>query len=75
MDTNCTKCSYSETASLINISRLDGNSFYKCLNENSPYYNNIVSDKQTCRLYIDYDKYLNLKDRKESILNIKNRYK
>ena len=75
MEENCTTCCYSEFTSLIEINNLIGKEFCRCLHQNSPYYEEVVSDNTTCRLYLDYNQYIKLKDRKEAILNIKNKYK
>lgn len=74
MDENCTTCCYSEFTSLIQID-LIGKGFCRCVHQNSPYYNEVVSNKTSCRLYVDYNNYIKLKDRKEAISNIKNKYK
>ena len=74
MDENCTTCCYSEITSSLQIGLIDKD-FFRCLHQNSPYYNEIVSNKSICRLYVDYDNYIKIKDRKEAIINIKNKYK
>lgn len=74
MEENCTTCCYSEFTSLI-TNDLIGSDFCRCLYQNSPYYDEIVSNKLICRLYVNYNDYIKLKDRKEAISNIKNKYK
>lgn len=61
---NCTECLYAEESpSLLK----DGEIWYKCAHENSPFYNNLVFDTQTCRLFVDYENYIKIKDRKSAI--------
>jgi len=38
-----------------------------CDNLNSPYFNDIVNDSISCRLFVDENKYFLLKDRKDKI--------
>lgn len=67
---NCPYCLYSsERPSLIN----EDETWYKCENENSPYFDELVFEKTTCRLFIDYENYIKLKDRKENIITLLNK--
>lgn len=61
MSENCTDCLFAEERpSLLE----DGETWYKCANENAPYYGGLVHDTKSCRLFIDYENYIKLKDRK-----------
>lgn len=61
---NCAYCLFSsERPSLINGDEI----WYKCCNENSPYYDEMVFETTSCRLFIDYENYIKLKDRKGAI--------
>lgn len=73
MEETCSNCFYSDSTSLIPIGDLLNETIYKCTHINSPYYNEIVGKEHSCRLYLDYEEYIKLKDRKESIIKIKNR--
>ena len=75
---NCTLCMYSEyTESTIYITDLikDGKDYCKCNHINSPYYNELVNDEISCRLFLDSNKYFLKKDRKDKIVNLKNKNK
>lgn len=73
MDEICKNCLYSDSTSLIHLGDLMGETIYKCTHENSPYYDSIVNENNSCRLFVDYEEYIKLKDRKESIITIKNK--
>ena len=45
----------------------------RCVNENSPYYDELVSEDKSCRSYIDARQYFKMKDRKENIEELKNK--
>lgn len=74
MNDNCLNCmhsQYSNTSIFIDdllkeFNRQD--SYHSTCNHlNSPYYNEIVDDKTSCRLFVDEHKYFMLKDRKDKI--------
>ena len=73
MKDNCTNCmfsKYDESTMVIN-DEFD-QEYMICSHQNSPYYDEIVNDEQTCRLYIDSKKYFLRKDRKDKLNKIKN---
>lgn len=73
---NCTKCLYSTSSSLsFELMDLIGRDVIKCDNENSPYYNEILNEKYTCRLFVDANERFKMEDRRESILKIKDNLK
>lgn len=72
MGDNCITClfsEYKETDILIND--LTGTDNATCKHINSPYYNELVNENKSCRLYIDSIKYFKQKDRKEKIDELK----
>ena len=78
MENNCLECLYSETDDIsILFQDLPGfhNDVVRCKHQNSPYYNELVFDDKTCRLFINAQEYFKLKDRKEYIDELKNKIK
>ena len=67
---NCTDCLYAEESTSFVVKT---DFLYKCQHENSPYYNELVFDTQSCRYFVDYENYIKLKDRKEAIINLINK--
>lgn len=66
----CPSCMFSEyTISTIFISDLvkDETDRCVCKHKNSPYYNEVVNDDVTCRLFLDAVIYFKKKDRKDKI--------
>lgn len=82
MDENCLGCLFSvEDETLLMIDDLLSkyrhgfNKRVKCNHENSPYYNETVSENVSCRLYINSKEYFKMKDRKEHIDKLKDNIK
>lgn len=74
MNNSCLNCMYSEYTELnILFNDLTDSNYMKCNHENSPYYNESVNDKYSCRLFLDSNKYFQLQDRKEKLNNLKNK--
>lgn len=71
---NCLNCFYSKlTETVIMINDITGSEHAKCDHENSAFYNELVNEETTCRLFLDYNKYILKKDRKEKIEELKNK--
>ena len=64
----CKDCLFSKERTSIVTDGL----LYKCKHENSPYYDEYVSENGTCRLFVDAYKYFKIKDRKIAIKELKN---
>lgn len=70
---NCINCMYSEyTKSTIMINDRFDQEYMKCTHQNSPFYDEFVNDKISCRLYVDSEKYFLRKDRKDKLDKINN---
>jgi len=70
---NCLGCMFSKnTESTLFINDLTGSDHAKCNHENSPYYDELVDDNTSCRLFLDTNKYFMKKDRKDKLDNLKN---
>jgi len=74
MNDNCLNCMhsmYSYTSilldDLVKDFKAQDNPYTTCNHLNSPYFNDIVDDSISCRLFVDEHKYFLLKDRKEKI--------
>jgi len=68
MNDNCLHCMFSEYTEFgIMFNDLTNSDYMKCNHENSPYYNETVSDKYTCHHFLDSKKYFNKKDRMEKL--------
>ena len=71
---NCMNCMFSEYSEInIYINDLAGCNNSTCVNENSPYYNEIVNENKSCRSFLNSDKYFKNKDRKDKLDNLKNK--
>lgn len=73
-DKNCLDClyaNYSQT-SLLFAELLDGE-HRKCEHPNSPYYNEHVSEKNICRLFLDEKEYFRNKELREKVIKLKNK--
>lgn len=71
---NCMNCMYSEYSEAnIHINDLIGCNNSTCINQNSPYYNELINDNYSCRLFMDSDKYFKMKDRKDKLDNLNNK--
>lgn len=65
---NCIDCMFSEnTESTLFINELTHSDHAKCNHINSPYYNELVNEDMSCRLFLDYAKYIKQVDRKERL--------
>lgn len=76
MEENCTLCMYSEyTETSIFITDLaeDNKEYQICKHQNSPYFNELVNNEKSCRLFLNSHKYFKKKDRKDKINNLKNK--
>ena len=70
---NCMLCMFSEySESNIFINDLTESDDSTCIHQNSPYYNERVTDNHSCRMFIDSNKYFLKKDRKDKVDKIKN---
>jgi len=74
MNDNCLNCMYSRYSDtsllldeLLTEVNLQESQHTTCNHLNSPYFNEIVSDETSCRLFVDEHKYFMLKDRKDKI--------
>ena len=73
MNDNCLYCMFSEYSAInIMINDMTDSDNTTCLHENSPYYNEMVDEKKSCRFFLDTKKYFLRKDRKEKLENMKN---
>jgi hypothetical protein len=61
------------TESNIYINDLIGEDYAKCDHENSPYYEESVNEKISCRQFLDSNKYFLKQDRKDKINNLRNK--
>jgi hypothetical protein len=68
-------CFYSEEYNLSELLKKysNGRNTYRCIHPNSPFFNELVSDKNLCRLYLDEKEYFKMKDRKDRLNEIKNK--
>ena len=78
---NCIDCMFSEDSEITlwlddisNPINLD-TKHAKCNHINSPYFDELVNDNMSCRLFVDYNKYIKQVDRKQKLdeLNLINR--
>lgn len=73
MNDNCLYCMFSEYSDInIMINDMTGSDNTTCRHENSPYFNEMVSEDKSCRFFLDTNKYFLKKDRKEKLDNLKN---
>jgi len=49
------------------INDLNNMEYVICNHKNSPYYDEVVNDEQTCRLFLDTNKYFLRKDRRDKL--------
>lgn len=69
---NCITCMYSNhRESSIRLNDALGTKYLVCCHDNSPFYNELVDEEKSCRLYLDSVKYFLRKDRKEKLENLK----
>lgn len=78
MEKNCLDClyaNYTETYFLLKeMGRNFGdNEFRKCEHLNSPYFDEIVDESTTCRLFVDEKEYFINKDRRDKIDELRNK--
>ena len=66
----CMFSEYSEINILLND--LTDSNGATCIHESSPYYDERVTEEQSCRMFLDSNKYFFKKDRKEKLENLKN---
>ena len=70
---NCMMCMFSEySESNIFINDLTDSDGATCVHENSPYYDERVTEKHSCRMFLDSNKYFKQQDRKDKLNNLKN---
>lgn len=76
---NCIGCLFSEDDEtclmiddLLEKHNMNRSKRMVCSHPNSPYYKEVVNDTIICRLYIDAQEYIKMRDRKENIEEIKN---
>lgn len=73
MNDNCLYCMFSEYSEInIMINDMTDSDNTTCRHENSPYYNEMVDENKSCRLFLDSNKYFLRKDRKDKLENLKN---
>lgn len=73
IDDNCISCMFSEnTESTLFINDLTNSQHAKCNHINSAFYDELVGEDTTCRLYLNAAKYLKQQDRKEKLEELKN---
>jgi hypothetical protein len=73
---NCLDClyaNYDEHAILFG-KYLDGE-HRRCEHPNSPYFDQIVSSRNMCRLFVDEKEYFRNKDLREKVIKLKNKKK
>lgn len=79
MKENCTYCLYSTNDSssiLINdMFNKQNITHMKCDHINSPFYEELVTEKTVCRLFIDSQEYFKMKDRRENIEELQRKMK
>ena len=82
MDDNCLGCLFSEDDMISimiddlsnkNKHMMSGAKHMRCVNERSPYYDELVGEDKSCRSYIDARQYFKMKDRKENIEELRNK--
>lgn len=74
MNNNCLNCMYSENTNFsIIMNDMLHCDYMKCNHINSPHYNEFVDEDNSCRLFLDSNKYFLLQDRKEKLNNLKNK--
>ena len=73
-DKNCLDCLYAnyDEFGLLFGKHLD-EEHRRCEHPNSPYYEQIISSKNICRLFIDEKEYFRNKDLREKVLKLKNK--
>jgi len=65
---NCMDCMYSEhSESSMMINDLMDIEYAICNHQNSPFCGKLINDNQTCRLFLDANKYFLRKDRKDKL--------
>ena len=70
MEDNCMNCMFScDSNFTLSFHSILGE-MMKCSNENSPYFEDIVNQDTSCRLFRDYDEYIKMKDRKENLTHL-----
>lgn len=73
LNDNCMTCMFSEySESNIFINDMSGCDNSTCINENSPYYNELVDKNLSCRSFLDTNKYFKNKDRKDKLDQLNN---
>lgn len=76
MVNSCLGCLYSENddiSMLLQDLPGDHSDMMRCNHPNSPYYEELVFNDTTCRLYINAQEYFKMKDRKENIEDLKDK--
>lgn len=71
MEEYCKNCMYSENSSIDYLIEMTGDDICKCNHPNSPYFERIIKDINSCRLFFDYNEYIKMKDRKEIVIKLK----
>ncbi len=68
---NYTSCLYSKyTETTIFINDIMNSNYMSCSHENSPHFNETINELNCCRLFIDSNKYILKKDRKNKLDNL-----
>ena len=75
-DKNCLDCLYAnyDEFSLLFGEHLDGE-YRRCEHPNSPYYEQMVSCKNMCRLFVDEKEYFRNQELREKVLKLKSKRK
>ena len=73
---NCLDCLYANyTQAGILFGKYLDDEVRKCENPNSPYYDEIVTEKKSCRLLLDEKEYFRNKDLRDRLIDLKNKKK
>lgn len=76
MEDNCLNCLYSEETDFTQLmNKVSHHENMICKHDNSPYYNKVVDELTSCRLYVNSIEFFKLKDRKNNIKEIMNKIK
>ena len=77
MDENCSLCFYSEEKSELTelMQKYSNKQYFKCIHPNSPFYENLVTEDESCRLFMNEKEYFDMKDRKEQLEKLKDKIK
>ena len=72
---SCIMCLYSDPDYNMDdiLSKYTKNNYFRCNHQNSPYFEELVYEDTTCRLFIDEKEYFMMKDRRDKIENLKKR--